>query len=222
MDVFKKQIGVVMVFILLGMAFAAIASAKPVRMNFDGALANGGANDQVATYYDGGCTTFLGGNDICNGPNDGVVWSGAQISNVTSSASGMLSPPSLPNYIILTNNNAGVLSATMDVAAGFDTGLAFFYYGSPMVAVYSGLNGTGTLLNPDSAMLDLNTCGSLGFCAHGLGFSGTAMSVVFSGNGIFDNVAVGTTKVPEPAALGMFGLGFLLISGFVGLRRRAA
>ncbi|MGH8117014.1 MAG: PEP-CTERM sorting domain-containing protein [Rhodanobacteraceae bacterium] len=30
------------------------------------------------------------------------------------------------------------------------------------------------------------------------------------------------TSVPEPAALGMFGLGLLLMGGFAGLRRRVA
>lgn len=207
----------------LGVMFAGIASAGTITMNFDGPLSTLGSGDQVATYYAGGCTTFLGSPDICGGPNYGVTWSGAQISDNTSSSSGTLAPPSPPNYIILTSNNAGVLSATMNVAAGFGTGLAFFYYGSPMVAVYSGINGTGTLLNPGTATLDLDTCGSLGFCPDGLGFAGTAMSVVFSGNGIFDNIRLGTTSaVPEPAEFGMFGLGALLIGLFAGLRRLAA
>ena len=35
-------------------------------------------------------------------------------------------------------------------------------------------------------------------------------------------ISGGMPTVPEPAALGMFGFGVLLIGGFVGLRRRAA
>lgn len=218
MKLIKQQIGIACALVT-GVLIGGIACAAPVTMNFDGM----GTNEQVANFYNGGCSTFLGSPATCGGPSDGVVWSGAQTSNVTSSASGTLSPPSPPNYIILTNNNGGILSATMNVAAGFGTGLAFYYFGSPMVAVYSGLNGTGTLLNPGSATLDLATCGSLGFCPYGLGFSGSAMSVIFSGNGIFDNITLGrVSAVPEPAAFGMFGLGVLLIGLFDVLRRRMA
>lgn len=45
-----------------------------------------------------------------------------------------------------------------------------------------------------------------------------------SGDAYDANVLLASVKyttVPEPAALGMFGLGLLLIGGFVGLRRRA-
>jgi hypothetical protein len=56
-------------------------------------------------------------------------------------------------------------------------------------------------------------------------FNGIAHSVVFGGNFnnvAYDNVSFGlaSTSVPEPAALGMFGLGALLIGLFAGLRRR--
>jgi hypothetical protein len=39
----------------------------------------------------------------------------------------------------------------------------------------------------------------------------------------FDNVTLGANPqaVPEPAALGMFGLGVLLIGMFAGMRKRA-
>lgn len=218
MKLIKKQLGIACTLVT-GVLLCGIACAAPVTMNFDGM----GTNEQVANYYNGGCSTFFGSPATCGGPNYGVMWSGAQTSDVTSSSSGTLSPPSSPNYIILTNPDGLFQSATMNVAAGFGTGLAFYYYGSPMVAVYSGPNGTGTLLNPGSAMLDLATCGSLGFCSHGLGFSGSAMSVIFSGNGIFDNVTLGrASAVPEPAEFGMFGLGVLLIGLFAGLRRRKA
>ncbi|MGH8191169.1 MAG: hypothetical protein ACREP2_06955 [Rhodanobacteraceae bacterium] len=202
--------------------FAGAACANPVTMNFDGI----GTFDQVSTYYDGGCSTFVGP-DTCNGPNYGVVWSGAEISDNTSGASGTIVPPSSPNYIILTNNSGSYNSATMNVAAGFGgSGFSFYYAGSGMVSVYSGLNGTGTLLNPGSEALSTSFCSGTGFCSspYMLDFTGTAMSVVFTGNGIFDNVSFDMTPkaVPEPAAAGIFGFGVLLIGMFVGLRRRMA
>ncbi|HLI17088.1 MAG TPA: PEP-CTERM sorting domain-containing protein [Rhodanobacteraceae bacterium] len=47
----------------------------------------------------------------------------------------------------------------------------------------------------------------------------TPDSYVFNGDVTYSQAA---PSVPEPAALGMFGLGLLLIGGYVGLRRRVA
>lgn len=202
----------------VGMLFAGVASAAPVTMNFDGI----NTGDQVDSYYDGGQATILGlVPDGPNGPNYGVVWSGAQTSDLTSSVSGPPAPPSSPNYITLVDNAGGNLSATMDVVAGIDgTGFSFYYFGAPTVAVYSALDGGGTLLASET----FGTCVSSGFCSSGLSFMGSAMSVVFSGPGVFDNISFDTmpNAVPEPAVTGMFGFGILLIGLFAGLRRRMA
>lgn len=198
----------------VGALFAGVASATPVTMNFDG-ITN---SEYVSNYYDGGQATILGLiPDGPNGPNYGVVWSGAVATNGNGSVP---TPPSPPEFMAYADG----VSATMNVAGGFrGTGFSFDYYGGgPTLAVYSGLDGTGTLLASET--LDSSLCG-LAFCwlPDSLSFSGTAQSVVFGGTGAFDNISLNTVisvKVPEPAEVGMFGFGVLLIGLFAGLRQR--
>jgi hypothetical protein len=115
----------------------------------------------------------------------------------------------------------------MNIAAGFDGGLSFDFYNlsnaffSGSVTVYSGKNGRGMQL----AYADLGATDGWDFL--GLTFSGLAKSVIFNGSPVFftgfDNVTLGVNApnpVPEPAALGVFGLGVLLLGLFAGLRRR--
>lgn len=118
--------------------------------------------------------------------------------------------------------------ATMNVAAGFTTGVMLWVSSSSAVPqavqVYSGLDGTGQLL----ASLDLPANAQAGGCSSApychfdrlaAGFAGTAHSIAFANAGpdvAFDNLTVGA--VPEPAtALSLaLGLGALAL-----LRRRA-
>lgn len=204
--------------IAAGMLFAGAASAMPVTMNFDGI----NTGDQVSNFYNGGQATIVGLiPDGSNGPNYGVVWSGAQTSDLTSSLNGPPAPPSAPNYITPINPDGLFRSATMNVAAGFGSaGFSFYYFGAPTVAVYSGMDGGGSLLASDT----FGTCASTSFCSSALTFAGDAMSVVFTGPGVFDNISfdMKAKAVPEPAAAGIFGFGVLLIGLFAGLRRRTA
>jgi hypothetical protein len=145
----------------------------------------------------------------CGGPDYGVVWKGATVGDDFAG-------------LALTD------SATMNIATGFDGGLSFDYYNlsnflfAGSVNVYSGTNGHGDLL----ASAGLGATPDWDFI--NLFFSGTAKSVVLNGSPFFlagfDNVTLGLTApvhpVAEPATLGVFGFGLLLMGAFVGLRRR--
>lgn len=194
------------------MLLAGVAGATPVTMSFDGM----GVPEYVDNYYDGGCSTIAGVVPAtCGGPNYGVTWSGAITADRLAPP-----PPSSPDFMAYADG----VSATMDVASGFKgAGFSFDYYGGgPTVSVFSGLNGTGSLLT--SQTLDSSLCG-LAFCwkSYDLDFSGTAESVIFGGTGVFDNITFneGSATVPEPGGLGMAALGLLLMGAFAGVRRRS-
>lgn len=90
------------------------------------------------------------------------------------------------------------------------------------VSIFSGKNGNDALL----ASSDLQT--GLSWQFRELSFAGLAKSVAFTGDPLFftgfDDVTLGldtlVRPVPEPAALGVFGLGLLLMGCISDLRRR--
>ncbi len=118
----------------------------------------------------------------------------------------------------------------MNVAAGFNTAFSF-YYSAPFtngsVSVYSGLNGTGSLLatlalasTPDGnppLPYDYGVWYPIG-----VSFAGTAQSVDFSGttNGIgFTDVTLGSvTPTPEPGTIALCVIG---ASALLFRRRKA-
>jgi PEP-CTERM motif len=193
------------------------------------------------------------------GPNWGITFSsGAAVtSNIPVGASAALgasgtfsnSPSGSTKALVFVS----ATNAVMDVSGGFNTGFAFYYSaedGNPVgtvvgsVAVWSGLDGTGTMLglvnimdtttdtDPtyDFALYDVWAIGSLAF-------DGTAESVVFSGlenNVLFQVVSIGTTTpnldppdepapvaTPEPESLALLGAGIACL-GMIVRRRRIA
>jgi len=189
--------------------------------------------ESINDFYNGG-TGSLGS----SGANYGISFTSDSLAIVSSenggtgNFTGSLAPT--PNTIAFFLTGAG---DTMNVAGGFDTGFSFFY-SSPFyegsVNIWSGLNGTGTLLGSIALGNTTNTYPTTGHHYDdwhnvGVAFSGTAHSAIFTGvaNYIgFDNITLGDSRahdddhhnVPDSTAtLGLLGLA---LAGLTILRRR--
>ena len=131
------------------------------------------------------------------------------------------------------NGGSGVpVTGIMNVAPGFSNGLNFFYTAgfagnlNETVTVWSGANGTGTVLATINLSNNNASCTSPLYCSWtdaGLSFSGTGHSVTFKGPsnefGLSD-ITVGSsmTAVPEPSSIYLLGAGLAAIS--IGSMRR--
>lgn len=212
----------------LGCALAAMngmANAAVTTLTFEGVGNQASVND----FYNGG--TDSAGN---SGTNYGINFSAASLGLIDSDAGGtgnFANEPSASTVLFFLTGSA----ATMNVAAGFDTGFSFFYSGfqDSFVNVYSGLNSTGTLL----ATIGLPTNFNNGSCVGdptgqachwdpiGVTFTGIAHSVDFGGaaNQVgFDNITLGSatpgSATPEPAAWTLMIGGFGLVGSALRLR----
>ena len=184
--------------------------------------------EPINNFYNGG----TGGMGSSGGPNYGIAFTSDSLALISKDAGGTGNFSSM--YLPSGHTIGFFLSGagdTMNVAAGFTTGFSF-YYTSPYyvgtVNVYSGLNGTGTLL----ATLTLpETNPNIGSYAYddwqpsGVSFAGTAESAIFTGvaNQVgFDNITLGSST-PTPSApdggatASLLGLALL---GLAGLRRK--
>lgn len=200
---------------LLGGASA--ASAAPIVLTFEGL----GDQEAIDSYYAGG----FGGNGSGPGPNYGITFGSDSLALIEGSAGGsgnFSNPPSGVTVAFFLSGPGDV----MDVPAGFDTGFSFYYADqvgfTGNVSVYSGLDGTGTLLA--SLSLPSTPDPYNVWVPMGVAFSGTAESAIFSGSADyigFDNITLGAATpggVPEPAAWTMMLLGV----GAVGASLRAS
>jgi hypothetical protein len=215
-------------------ALAGAAHAAVSDLNFEN-IAIGypfSNNVQILNYYNGG-TSSVG----TSGPNFGVSFStnalviclNSLTVDCSNTSRGGLDPSSATGGLFFLSGTA----ATMDVAAGFSNGFSFNYSepNTPggVVNVWSGLDGTGTLLATFTLGLTPSGCpGYPGaycpFVPIGVSFAGVAESVQFGGVAnfvVFDDVTFGSPRVggsPEPATWAM------MLAGLAGagamLRRR--
>lgn len=191
----------------------------------------------IQEFYNGG-TSSAG----TSGPNYGVEFSpnaeahclntiGVVCTNASRGGQG--DPNSQESGLFFASGT----SMFMNLAAGFTNGFSLFYtapYFTGSFEVWSGLNGTGTLLA--SLMLGLTTydcppgyfAGYCTFVPAGVSFSGTARSVTLSGRPlfiVFDDVTFGSatpgqlpgTTTPEPMSTIVTGSG---LAGVAAARRR--
>jgi hypothetical protein len=186
----------------------------------------------IDNFYNGGMSS-----EGTTGPNYGIVFSSnaqAICLNSTSatcsntSKGGLGDPNSQEGGLFFLSGN----STFMDVAAGFTTGFSLNYssFSAPgSVSVFSGLDGTGTLLGTINLFANAGSCPGYGaqfcpFSAAGVNFAGIAESIEFSGVAneiVFDDVTFGSSTpggVPEPSTWALMMLG-LAGMGIVARRR---
>ena len=221
----------------------AVASARAgtIVLTFDefGVIPASVGTEPVLNFYNGGFAgngTSSCGYTVCGpGPSYGVTFESNALALTSEDVGGggnFTKEPSSPNVLFFLTGTGDV----MNVASGITTGFSFFYSGNSelgngQVSVYSGLDGTGTLLASfvvDTSLTPLCTSGPA-YCVwqpDGVAFSGTAESVVFGGAANFigwDNITLGSKNpvvTPEPATLTLFGSGLLGLVSLVRRRRK--
>jgi hypothetical protein len=173
---------------------------------------------------------FYNGGGLSTTPNYGVSFSSNfyGLRPVSQGGSGNFAPTPLGTPAIFMNGPTGSLvTGTMNVTAGF-TGIQFFYTAAfqQTVQIWSGANGSGTLLatlvlSPNNGM-----CTSVAYCnwsSAGMTLSGTAESITFTGGANYLGLAditlnKSTTAIPEPSSIYFLGTG-LVGAGLIRVRR---
>ncbi|MBS0445821.1 MAG: PEP-CTERM sorting domain-containing protein [Proteobacteria bacterium] len=205
-------------------------AGTPIVLNFAGL--DGNNYEEPLNYYNGG----LGGLGSGPGPNYGIVF-GSDALSCSGQPGGTCNTALIPggpgaNALFFLTGPGDI----MNVAGGFDTGFSF-YYSAPfytgVVDVWSGLDGTGTLLATITLPLTTDgsgtgSCSGTNYCPYvpiGVAFSGVAQSAVFTGTAnyiAFADITLGSqvAGVPEPGTDVLFALGIVGAGGLSLIRRR--
>ncbi len=150
------------------------------------------------------------------------------IDSVMSGGSGDFVRTPLGTPAIFVNGPTGsMVTGTMNVTAGF-TGIQFFYTAAfqETVKIWSGTNGSGTLLATLNLSPNNSLCTAPSYCnwsSAGVSFSGTAESVTFTGgaNGLgLTDITLNSSKtaIPEPSSIYLLGVGLAGVT-VAGVRR---
>jgi hypothetical protein len=194
-------------------ALASAPAAAQVTLDFEGPTSFASVADFYAGGSDGAGAT---------GPSYGIVFRGDALA---------FRNDALGPYFSNAPSPLGVLApvgadSAMNVAAGFTGAVSFFYSATQAVAngvqLWSGLDGTGTLLGSFNLLGNAtNGCSDSPFCrfdSTSLSFSGIARSLTFAnavGVSAIDNITV--TPIPEPETVALMSLG---LAGLAVARRR--
>jgi hypothetical protein len=201
---------------LMSALAAGLLSAAPafslttVTLDFQGA----GDYTYVDNYYNGGTNA-----DGASGVNYGISFGPGALAATNVDYFSYYSNAPTPTVLTAVGSNAALNSA-----AGFSGEISFWYssVAATSVSVFSGLNGTGSLLATFALAANAQDgCSDTPFCnwqSTSLNIAGVGQSIQFGSTYLgteiggvagFDNITV--TQVPVPAAA------WLLLSGLSGL-----
>jgi len=172
---------------------------------------------------------YNGGSGLSITPNYGVTFSSnfyGLRAALNGGAGNFASPPLNMPAIFMNGATGSPVMGTMNVTPGFSTGLNFYFTAgftggqTETVTIWSGMNGTGTVLAIINLANNNGSCSAPAYCSWsniGASFTGTAHSVTFSGPanelGIADiTIGASSTAIPEPSPIYLFGTGVILIS----------
>jgi hypothetical protein len=175
-------------------------------------------NEQIGNYYNGGIGQWSG-----PGPNYGITFGSNSLAIISHAldpyGSGYFSGNPSGKTCLYFLNLPGIV---MNVAAGYQNDLSFYYASAVYTAnvtVYSGLDGTGSVL----ASLSLPPKSSYNTWTQvDIPFAGTARSAIFSDEQpayiLFDNITL--YPIPEPGTLIPLVAGAIGLVGYGCLMRR--